>query len=155
MVSREFDLIIYGATGYTGLKTCQYLARTYTEGVRWAIAGRSVLKLEEVREKLVAINPFLSSVPIIKADASDLESLEAMAAQTKVLIITVGPFMKYGEPVVAACIKQGTHYVDSTGESPFVNNIIHKYHQEALDKGVILVPQCGFDSVPSDIGTKM
>ncbi|KAF9907898.1 hypothetical protein EC991_010411 [Linnemannia zychae] len=155
MTARTYDLIIYGATGFTGLRTCQYLARNYTEGVRWAIAGRSVPKLEEVREKLIAINPALSSLPIIKADASSPESLEAMTAQTKVVISTVGPFMQYGEPLVAACINQGTHYVDSTGESPFVNNIIHKYHKEALDKNVILVPQCGFDSVPSDIGTKM
>ncbi|KAK3842713.1 MAG: saccharopine dehydrogenase [Linnemannia gamsii] len=155
MTAREYDLIIYGATGFTGLRTCQYLARNYTEGVRWAIAGRSVPKLEEVREKLVAINPALSSLPIIKADASSPGSLETMTAQTKVVISTVGPFMQYGEPLVAACIKEGTHYVDSTGESPFVNNIIHKYHQEAVDKNVILVPQCGFDSVPSDIGTKM
>ncbi|KAG0301509.1 hypothetical protein BGZ97_002765 [Linnemannia gamsii] len=155
MAARKFDLIIYGATGFTGLRTCQYLARTYTEGVRWAIAGRSIPKLEEVREKLVAINPALSSLSIIKADASSPDSLEVMVAQTKVVISTVGPFMQYGEPLVAACIKQGTHYIDSTGETPFVNNIIHKYHKEALDKNVILVPQCGFDSVPSDIGTKM
>ncbi|KAF9093533.1 hypothetical protein BGX23_003243 [Mortierella sp. AD031] len=155
MAAREFDLIIYGATGFTGLRTCQYLARNYTEGVRWAIAGRSVPKLEEVREKLVAINPALTSLPIIKADASSQESLETMTAKTKVVISTVGPFMQYGEPLVAACVKQGTHYVDSTGETPFVNSIVKKYHQEAVDKSVILVPQCGFDSVPSDIGTKM
>ncbi|KAF9934792.1 hypothetical protein FBU30_000086 [Linnemannia zychae] len=152
---KPFDLVLYGATGFTGLRTCQYLARTYPEGVRWAIAGRSIPKLEEVREKLAAINPALKTLPIIKADASSPESLEEMASQTKVIISTVGPFMLYGEALVKACIKQGTHYVDSTGETPFVNNIIHKYHQEAYDKDIILVAQCGFDSVPSDIGTKM
>ncbi|KAF9199780.1 hypothetical protein BGZ49_010064 [Haplosporangium sp. Z 27] len=155
MTSREFDIVIYGATGFTGLRTCQYLARTYKQGVRWAIAGRSISKLEEVREKLVAIDPTLSDLTIIKADAGSPESLEAMTARTKVVISTVGPFIQYGEPLVAACVKQNTHYIDSTGESPFVHRIIEKYHKEAHDKDVILVPQCGFDSVPSELGTKM
>ncbi|KAF8905922.1 hypothetical protein BGZ58_006354, partial [Dissophora ornata] len=95
MAAREFDIVLYGATGFTGLRTCQYLARNYKQGVR-------------------------SSLPIIKADASSPESLEAMTARTKVVITTVGPFLKHGEPLVAACVKQGTHYIDSTGESPFV-----------------------------------
>ncbi|KAF9431792.1 hypothetical protein BGZ76_011693 [Entomortierella beljakovae] len=155
MSSREFDLVIYGATGFTGLRTCQYLARTYKQGVRWAIAGRSVPKLEEVRDKLVAIDPKLSNLTIIKADAGNPESLEAMTARTKVVISTVGPFLQYGEPLVAACVNKNTHYIDSTGESPFVNKIIKKYHREALAKNIILVPQCGFDSVPSELGTKM
>jgi len=155
MTTREFDLVLYGATGFTGLRTGMYIARTYKQGVRWAIAGRSVPKLEEVREKLVAIDPSLSNLTIIKADASSTESLEAMTARAKVVLTTVGPFMKHGEPLVAACVKTGTHYVDSTGESPFVRNIIKKYHKEAREKNVIVVPQCGFDSVPSELGTKM
>ncbi|KAF9088390.1 hypothetical protein BGX27_002700 [Mortierella sp. AM989] len=155
MASREFDIVIYGATGFTGLRTCQYLARTYKQGVRWAIAGRSIPKLEEVREKLVAIDPTLTDLTIIKADASSPESLEAMTARTKVVISTVGPFIQYGEPLVAACVNQKTHYIDSTGESPFVQKIIEKYHKEAHDKNIILIPQCGFDSVPSELGTKM
>ncbi|KAG0042781.1 hypothetical protein BGZ83_012194 [Gryganskiella cystojenkinii] len=155
MAAREFDLVIYGATGFTGLRTCQYLARTYKQGVRWAIAGRSAKKLEEVREKLVVINPALSKLAIIQADSSNVEELASMAARTKVVLSTVGPFMKYGEPLVGACVKQGTHYIDSTGESPFVNRIIKKYHEEAKAKNVVLVPQCGFDSVPSELGTRM
>ncbi|KAF9138953.1 hypothetical protein BGX20_007710, partial [Mortierella sp. AD010] len=82
---------------------------------------------------------------IIEADASNPKSLEAMTARTKVVISTVGPFIQYGEPLVAACVKQNTHYIDSTGESPFVHEIIEKYHKEAYDKNIILVPQCGFD----------
>ncbi|KAI1300540.1 hypothetical protein EDD11_006108 [Mortierella claussenii] len=155
MAVREFDIVLYGATGFTGFRTCQYLARNYKQGVHWAIAGRSISKLEEVREKLAAIDPALKDLSIIQADASHAESLEAMTGRTKVVISTVGPFLKHGEPLVAACVKQGTHYVDSTGESPFVHNIIQKYHQEARNKKVILMPQCGFDSVPSELGTKM
>ncbi|KAG0315010.1 hypothetical protein BGZ99_007735 [Dissophora globulifera] len=152
---REFDIVIYGATGFTGLRTAMYLARTYKQGVRWAISGRSASKLEAVRDKLVAIDPALSNLTIIEADASSHESLEAMAARTKVVLTTVGPFMRYGEPLVAACIKQGTHYVDSTGESPFVFDIIQKHHEEARRKNIMVVPQCGFDSIPSELGTKM
>ncbi|KAG0201284.1 hypothetical protein BGX28_005836 [Mortierella sp. GBA30] len=155
MVTREFDLVLYGATGFTGLRTALYIARTYKQGVRWAIAGRSIEKLEQVREKLVAVDPALSNLSIIKADASSAESLEAMTRKVKVVISTVGPFIQYGESLVAACVKTKTHYIDSTGESPFVHNIIKKYHKEALDKNIILVPQCGFDSVPSELGTKM
>ncbi|KAF9577288.1 hypothetical protein BGW38_007610, partial [Lunasporangiospora selenospora] len=95
------------------------------------------------------------SLPLIKADASDPDSLDAMVAKTKVVISTVGPFIVHGEPLVNSCVKHGTHYVDSTGESPFVKRIIDKYHKEAEAKKVIVVSQCGFDSVPSDIGTKM
>ncbi|KAG0085448.1 hypothetical protein BGZ92_008997 [Podila epicladia] len=155
MAAREFDVIIYGATGFTGLRTCQYLARTYPKGVRWAIAGRSTAKLEEVRQKLVAIDPALSTLPIVQADASDMSALEAMTARTKVVLTTVGPFLAHGIPLVEACVKQGTHYIDSTGETPFVNKIIQKYHEEARAKNVVVVPCCGFDSVPSDIGTKL
>ncbi|KAF9184268.1 hypothetical protein BGZ51_003466 [Haplosporangium sp. Z 767] len=155
MNKREFDLVLYGATGFTGLRTCQYIARTYKQGVRWAIAGRSIQKLEQVREKLAAIDCSLSNLGMIEADASSTESLEAMTARTKVVISTVGPFMQYGEPLVAACVKTGTHYIDSTGETPFVYNIIRKYHNEARNKNIILVPQCGFDSVPSELGTKL
>ncbi|KAF9402268.1 hypothetical protein BGZ94_004969, partial [Podila epigama] len=155
MAAREFDLIIYGATGFTGLRSAQYLARTYPQGVRWAIAGRSLAKLEEVRQTLVAIDPALSSLPLITANASDLASLEAMTARTKVVISTVGPFLAYGVPLVEACVNKNTHYIDSTGETPFVHKIIEKYHEEARAKNVVVVPCCGFDSVPSDIGTKM
>ncbi|KAG0236214.1 hypothetical protein BGW42_003859 [Actinomortierella wolfii] len=156
MTEREFELIIYGATGFTGLRTALYVARTYpVESLRWAIAGRSIEKLEQVREKLVAVNPALKDLPLVKADASSPESLSAMVARTKVVLTTVGPFLQYGEPLVAACVQQGTHYVDSTGETPFVYNMIRKYHEEAKAKKIVLVPQCGFDSVPSDIGTKL
>ncbi|KAG0267689.1 hypothetical protein DFQ27_008470 [Actinomortierella ambigua] len=147
MAAREFELIIYGATGFTGLRTALSL--------RWAIAGRSIEKLEQAREQVAAINPAFKDLPIIKADASSPESLSAMVSKTKVVLSTVGPFLQYGEPLVAACVRHGTHYVDSTGETPFVNNMIRKYHDEAKAKKVVIVPQCGFDSVPSDIGTKL
>ncbi|KAF9165047.1 hypothetical protein DFQ26_000681 [Actinomortierella ambigua] len=147
MAAREFELIIYGATGFTGLRTALSL--------RWAIAGRSIEKLKQAREQVAAINPAFKDLPIIKADASSPESLSAMVSKTKVVLSTVGPFLQYGEPLVAACVRHGTHYVDSTGETPFVNNMIRKYHDEAKAKKVVIVPQCGFDSVPSDIGTKL
>ncbi|KAF9969758.1 hypothetical protein BGZ73_007743 [Actinomortierella ambigua] len=156
MAAREFELVIYGATGFTGLRTALYVARTYPkESLRWAIAGRSIEKLEQAREKITAVNPAFSDLPIIKADASSPESLSAMVSRTKVILSTVGPFLQYGEPLVEACVRQGTHYVDSTGEFPFTNNMIRKYHKDAKAKKIVIVPQCGFDSVPSDIGTKL
>ena len=148
---RSLDVVVYGATGFTGTLVAEYLARSGPRELRWALAGRNLKKLEAVREAL----PKDSGVPapsLIEADATDPASLAKMAAQTQVVLTTVGPYMAYGEPLVAACVEQATDYVDLTGEPPFVDMIAAKYHEEARRKGVRIIPCCGFDSIPHDMG---
>jgi len=151
---RKYDLIVYGATGFTGAYTAEYIAQ-HDKNLKWAIAGRSIPKLEKVRERLVAIDPELKNIELIVADSSNPNSLDEAFKQATVIISTVGPYVKYGTPVVEACLRQGTHYVDITGEHCWVKEIIDKYHEEAVSKGVMIVPFCGFDCVPSDIGVYM
>lgn len=148
---RDFDVVVYGATGFTGQLVAEYLARSGPAGLRWALAGRNRQKLEAVLRTL----PVEGAAPppaLIEADASDAQSLAKMAAQTRVVLTTVGPYMKYGEPLVRACVEQATDYVDLTGEAAFVDMTIEKYHQAARDKGVRIVSCCGFDSIPHDMG---
>jgi short subunit dehydrogenase-like uncharacterized protein len=148
---RAFDVVVYGATGFTGQLVAEYLARSGPGNLRWALAGRNREKLEAVLNAL----PTDGAAPapaLIQADASDAESLAKMAAQTRVVLTTVGPYMKYGEPLVRACVEQATDYVDLTGEAPFVDMTIEKYHQAARDKGVRIISCCGFDSIPHDLG---
>lgn len=144
---REFDIVLYGATGFVGKLTAEYLART-ASGVRIALAGRSRDKLIAVRESL---GEKAGSWPLITADASQPSTLNAMAAQTRVVVTTVGPYAKYGLPLVAACAAAGTDYADLTGESLFIRDSIELYHKQAADTGARIVHSCGFDSVPSDL----
>ncbi|HEY1568294.1 MAG TPA: saccharopine dehydrogenase NADP-binding domain-containing protein, partial [Solirubrobacteraceae bacterium] len=145
MAEREYDVVVFGATGFTGALTAEYLAAASGAG-RWAIAGRSRAKLDAVRERLAG------DVPTIVADTGDPMSVRAMAESTKVLITTVGPYINYGEPVVAACAAAGTHYVDLTGEPEFVDLMWLRHHQQAQRTGAKLVHSCGFDSIPYDLG---
>jgi short subunit dehydrogenase-like uncharacterized protein len=145
MAEREYDVVVFGATGFTGALTAEYLAAASGAG-RWAIAGRSRAKLDAVRERLAG------DVPTIVADTGDPTSVRAMAESTKVLITTVGPYINYGEPVVAACAAAGTHYVDLTGEPEFVDLMWLRHHQQAQRTGAKLVHSCGFDSIPYDLG---
>ncbi|MEO6859191.1 MAG: saccharopine dehydrogenase NADP-binding domain-containing protein [Solirubrobacteraceae bacterium] len=149
--SREHEIVVYGASGFTGGLTAEYLARN-APGLRWALAGRNQEKLEAVRERVAAIDPDLATLPLIKADAGDPESLRAMADSTQVVITTVGPYLNYGEPLVAACAAAGTDYVDLTGEPEFVDRMWLGYHAEAQRTGARLVHSCGFDSIPHDLG---
>jgi len=151
-VARTFDIILFGATGFTGGKTAEYLARHAPPELRWAIAGRSQSALDAVKQRLVAIEPRCVQVATVCADIGDDASLERMAAQTQVLLTTVGPFADYGEPVVRACVAQGADYVDSTGEHGFVELIKQRYSQPAAERGVRLVTSCGYDSIPPDLG---
>jgi short subunit dehydrogenase-like uncharacterized protein len=145
MAEREHDVVVFGATGFTGALTAEYLAGQAGAG-RWAIAGRS-------REKLAAVRDRLSTeVPLIVADVNDPASLRAMAESARVVITTVGPYINYGEPVVAACAAAGTHYVDLTGEPEFVDLMWLRHHQQAERTGAKLVHSCGFDSIPYDLG---
>ncbi|SOD75160.1 short subunit dehydrogenase-like uncharacterized protein [Jatrophihabitans sp. GAS493] len=150
---RSYDIVLYGATGFTGSLTAQYLARHAPVDCRWALAGRNRAKLESVRTLLTTIRPELADLPLIQADATDPESLTALTASTRVVISTVGPYINYGEPLVAACAAAGTDYVDLTGEPEFVDLMYLKYHERAVASGARLVHSCGFDSIPHDLGT--
>ncbi len=148
-IEREFDVVLYGATGFTGGLCADYLARRPGEH-RFAISGRNQEKLEKVRDRVK--NDCGVEPGIIIANSADPASLTAMAARGKVVATTVGPYAKYGEPLVKACIEAGTDYADITGEPQFVDRIIERYHEEAKDRGLRLVSCCGFDSVPHDLG---
>jgi short subunit dehydrogenase-like uncharacterized protein len=144
---RDLDIVVYGATGFIGKLTAEYLARAGT-GIRVALAGRSADRLRAVRQTLGAR---AQDWPIITADLSQQAALKAMAARTQVVVSAVGPYSRYGLPVVAACAAAGTDYADLTGEVPFVRNSIDLYHRQAADNGARIVHSCGFDSVPSDL----
>lgn len=147
--SRPYDLVLLGATGFTGGLTADYLAAHAPEGLRWAIAGRSKEKLEQVRERLGVPG---ESVDLVVVDSSDEASLRDMAAQTKVVVTTVGPYLEYGGPLVAACAQEGTDYLDLTGEPEFVDRMYVDHQATAEASGARLVHACGFDSIPHDLG---
>jgi short subunit dehydrogenase-like uncharacterized protein len=148
----DHDIVVLGATGFTGELTAAYLAEHAPSGLRWALAGRNQDKLEAVRTRLAAIDPALSELPLVQADSSDAASLKALAESTRVVITTVGPYMEYGEPLVAACAAAGTDYVDLTGEPEFVDRMYLAHHDAAVASGARLVHACGFDSIPHDLG---
>lgn len=145
MADRDYDVVVFGATGFTGALTAEYLAGATGAG-RWAIAGRSREKLEAVARRLS------TDVPLILADVNDPASIRAMAESTRLVITTVGPYIHYGEPLVAACAAAGTHYVDLTGEPEFVDLMWLRHHEQAERTGAKLVHSCGFDSIPYDLG---
>jgi short subunit dehydrogenase-like uncharacterized protein len=145
--TREYDIVLYGATGFVGKLTAEYLARAGGD-VRIALAGRSTERLLAIRETL---GESAQSWPVLVADASSPSTLHAMAAQTRVVVTTVGPYSRYGLPLVAACAAAGTDYADLTGEPPFIRDSIDLYHKQALDTGARIVHACGFDSIPSDL----
>ena len=152
MATRELDVVLFGATGFTGGLTADYLAAHAPDGLRWALAGRDVGKLEAVRDRLVASHPGLAEPPLLQADAGDRDGLRALAARTRVVATTVGPYLVLGEPLVAACAEAGTDYVDLTGEPEFVDRMYVAHHATAQRTGARLVHACGFDSVPYDLG---
>jgi short subunit dehydrogenase-like uncharacterized protein len=144
---RDLDILVYGATGFVGTLTAQYLARA-RPGIRAGLAGRSAERLSAVRRSLGA---GAQNWPLITAELSDAAAMTAMAARTRVVVSTVGPYSRHGLPVVGACAAAGTDYADLTGEVPFVRNSIDLYHKRALDSGARIVHSCGFDSIPSDL----
>jgi len=149
MNKRSYEIILWGATGFTGQLVAAYLNKNYgKEGVlKWAIAGRNQEKLESVRQSLGN-----DSIPILLADSLDKASLDKMVQQTKVICTTVGPYAKYGSKLVAACIENGTHYCDLTGEPQWIRRMVDQHHESAKAKEVKIVHCCGFDSIPSDMG---
>jgi short subunit dehydrogenase-like uncharacterized protein len=151
---RPYDLVLFGATGFTGGLTAEYLARHAPPATRWALAGRNRDKLEAVRERLATIAPVHGELELLIADVTDPASVDAVARATRVAITTVGPYIHHGEPLVAACAAAGTDYVDLTGEPEFVDRMYVRHHAEAVRTGARLVHCCGFDSIPHDLGVQ-
>jgi short subunit dehydrogenase-like uncharacterized protein len=149
---RPLDIVLFGATGFTGGLTAEYVARHAPEGTRWALAGRSPDRLARVRERLAAIDPACAELELLEADATDGAALRAVAERTHVVATTVGPYLKHGEPLVAACAQAGTDYADLTGEPEFVDRMYVRHHATAVASGARLVHACGFDSIPHDLG---
>ncbi|HEU5268985.1 MAG TPA: saccharopine dehydrogenase NADP-binding domain-containing protein [Jatrophihabitans sp.] len=149
---RPYDLVLLGATGFTGGLTAEYLARHAPAGLRWAIAGRNPARLAAVRDRLTAINPACGQLPLVTADSGDPASLAQLAGSARVVVSTVGPYLRYGEPLVAACAAAGTDYLDLTGEPEFVDAMYLRHHEQAVRTGARLIHCCGFDSIPHDLG---
>jgi len=150
---RKYDVVVFGATGFTGKLAAEHIAKTYGKSVKWAIAGRSAGKLEAIRTYLTKFNSELKDLDVLIADSSKPESLEAVVSSTRAVISTVGPFVRYGSPLVASCAHNGTHYCDITGEVGWVRKMIESYDDVAKKTGATLVSCCGCDSVPWDIST--
>ncbi len=151
MDNREFDVVVWGATGFTGALVAEYLLERYGVGseLKWALAARSQDKLDELCGRL---GDDAAAPPTIVADSFDEPALDELASRTRVVITTVGPYAKYGSPLVAACVENGTHYCDLAGEAQWIRRMIDKHHDRARETGARIVHCCGFDSVPMDIG---
>ena len=144
-MNRKYKIVIFGATGFTGELCAKFMSEKYSD-IPIAIAGRSLEKLEKIKNKHGL--PF----PTIIADAFDVNALEKMCKDTEVVLSAVGPYHKYGSDLLGACVKNGCHYVDITGESFWIKDMIEKHHKEASNRGVRIINACGFDSAPSDLG---
>ena len=154
MSTREFDIIVYGATGYTGRLVAEHFLREYAGKAgapKWAMAGRSLTKLQQVRGEIGAP----ADTPLIVADADDPASLEAMCARTRAVLTTVGPYQLYGDALVAACVKTGTDYADLCGEPAWMREQIDLHHEAAKASGARICFSSGFDSIPFDLGVVM
>jgi short subunit dehydrogenase-like uncharacterized protein len=142
VADRDFDVVLYGATGFTGRQTAAYFAAHAPPGLRWAVAGRNESKLQGLNVR----------VPVLVADSADQAAIDRMVSRTRVLLTTAGPFALYGSGVVDACVRRRTQYVDITGETVWVRSLIDRYHERAAAEGTRIVPFCGFDCVPCDLG---
>ena len=152
MSNHKYDVILYGASGFVGKQTVDYFAKLVLDNqlnITWALAGRSKDKLEAVK---TAAGQGAKKAGVVVADAHDKVALDKLAKSTKVVLSTAGPFALYGSDLVEACVNNGTHYVDITGETPWVHSLIQKHHETAKKSGTRIIPFCGFDSVPSDLG---
>lgn len=147
---RPYDVVLYGASGFVGKQTVEYFAQHAHPEVRWAIAGRNRQKLEAVKARMGVA---AQHIEVLVADSHDQQAVDAMVARTRVLLNTAGPYALYGNEIVDACVRLQTHYVDITGETPWVRMLIDRYHEQAAANGTRIIPFCGFDSVPSDLGT--
>jgi short subunit dehydrogenase-like uncharacterized protein len=148
MNNREFEIIIYGASGFTGRLVAEYMGKTYGQSISWAMAGRNEAKLAEVRAEVGAPE----ATPLVIADADDLDSLRIMVKRADCILTTVGPYQLYGSELVGLCAEEGTHYVDLSGEPGWMHEMIEKHAATAASTGARIVHSCGFDSVPFDLG---
>ncbi len=154
--SRQYDVVLWGATGFTGRLVAEYLVEGLgASKIRLALGGRSPSKLEALRGRFATQSRLAADLPIIVADSFDRSALDAMTAGTKVVCSTVGPYATFGHELVAACVEAGTDYCDLTGEVPFIREMIDRHHERARITGARIVHCCGFDSIPSDLGTLM
>jgi short subunit dehydrogenase-like uncharacterized protein len=154
MASKEFDIVVYGATGYTGRLVAEHFVREYgsaPDAAKWAMAGRSMAKLEEVRSLIGAP----ADTPLVVADAEDPVSLDALCRRTRVVLTTVGPYQLYGSELVAACARNGTDYADLCGEPGWMREMIDAHHEAAKSSGARICFSSGFDSIPFDLGVLM
>ncbi len=153
--NREFEIVVWGATGFTGRLTAEVLIGQYgaSNGLRWAMAGRNQEKLEKVRDELTRKAGLdAGSIPILVGDGDDTTFLDELARRSKVVCTTVGPYAKYGSKLVEACAKNGTHYCDLTGEVHWMQRMIEAHQEAAVESGARIVFNCGFDCIPSDLG---
>ena len=155
MTDRPFDVALWGATGFTGRLVAERMARRGAgdRPVRWAIAGRNRAKLDALRASLAPLGHGARDVGVLTGDAGDAASLDAIARAARVVVSTVGPYARYGRHLVAACVAAGTDYCDITGEPQFVRAMIDLHHARARERGARIVHCCGYDSIPSDLGT--
>jgi short subunit dehydrogenase-like uncharacterized protein len=145
MMEREYDIIVWGASGFTGRLVVDYMAEHQTNSnLKWAVAGRNPQKLQQILAG--------RDIPVLTADSGDEESITALVQQARVILTTVGPYARYGSSLVAACAKHGTHYCDLTGEVHWMREMITAHQEEAESTGARIVHTCGFDSIPSDLG---
>ena len=152
---RSYDVIVFGATGFTGRLAAEYLAGRRTgRAERLALAGRHPAKLAAVKDDLARRVPGAEALGVVIADVGDPASLEKLAAETRVVLTTVGPYLRYGEGLVRACARAGTDYVDLTGEGAFADRTLERYDSEARASGARIVHACGFDSIPADVGAR-
>ena len=151
----KYDLVIIGATGFTGRLVVEYLFKEYgalNKDFTWAIAGRNHEKLNALRKKFEQIDPLAKELNILISNNHDIASLDKITSVSKLIITTVGPYLKYGKLLVESCIRNGTHYCDLTGEVPFIRDSIDSFDLLAKDNKSRIIHSCGFDSIPSDIG---
>lgn len=141
-MSRQYDVVLLGASGFTGALTAEYLAEHAPANLTWAVAGRNKAKLERFGKD------------VLLADVTDPQSLRALAESTRIVVTTVGPYIQYGEALVAACADAGTDYLDLTGEPEFVDRMYVRYHERAVQTGARIIHACGFDSIPYDLGVQ-
>ena len=151
----KYDLIVFGATGFTGKLIVEYLIKYYglkNQKFTWAIAGRDRLKLEELKQALIRIDPLSVKIDTLIADSFNSKSLDILTSSCRVIITTVGPYIEYGLPLVESCVKNHTDYCDLTGEVPFIRESIDLFHEKAKKNKCRIIHSCGFDSIPSDLG---
>ena len=144
-MDKKYEIIVNEATEFTSQICCKYLRDNYSD-LAWAMAGRNQDKLEQLKSN------FNLDCDVVVADGADLQALRSLASQAKVVLSTAGPFARYGSLLVQACVEEGAHYTDITGENHWVRGLIDKHHAEAASKGIRIIPSCGYDSIPSDLG---